>query len=156
MLRVENHFCSSRTLQPEAQHICQAEFYQVHSLVLTHWTAIFLAPPLNSTSPTAPSQHPLQTLPKELQTPVQVVDAHPSITLPLHWNYMNFNYFTNYKVFKDLHPDWFSILLRRMGNLVKDLNLNLSKLLAVGTPQSLPWTNLFELDLVGIGKGKRS
>lgn len=41
---------------------------------------------------------------------------------------------------------------RKMRNLVEDFSLNLSKVLAVGTPQFLHWTNLVELDLVGIGK----
>lgn len=45
---------------------------------------------------------------------------------------------------------------RRMRNLVEDFILNLSKALAVGTPQFLPWTDLVELDLVGIGKEEPS
>lgn len=40
-----------------------------------------------------------------------------------------------------------------MRNLMEDLNLNLSKVLGVGTPQFLSWTSLIELDLFSIGKG---
>lgn len=43
---------------------------------------------------------------------------------------------------------------RRMRNFVEDLNLNLTKVLAVGTPQFPPWSNQVELVFFGIGKGE--
>ena len=91
--------------------------------------------------------------------------------LSLHREYMNLIYYTRLQR-NPRSPSYVTVMDSRserldpesdrryyggrMRKLLADLNLNLPRILEVGLPQAPPWTNLVELDLVGIGKRNRS